>query len=30
MRPPVAVPFKKKISDELNENGMTGRKYPAD
>jgi hypothetical protein len=27
--PPVAVPFKKEMSGELNKNGMTRRNYPA-
>jgi hypothetical protein len=27
--PPVAVPFKKEMSGELSENGMTRRSYPA-
>jgi hypothetical protein len=29
MRPPVAVPFKKEMSGELNKNGMTRRSYLA-
>jgi hypothetical protein len=28
-QPPVAVPFKKEMSGELNKNSMTRRSYPA-